>query len=134
MSFDAKIGYDDGRANSLLALSEVALRERKLSEADKHLDDARELAMKMNNVSNATMALSFKSALAANQGRFALARDLINRAIEEATYSDEVSCVYVCCYFSTLNPRGRSRVFSPPRSVFTCFRLIQLPLRVLYKS
>ncbi|TFY82152.1 hypothetical protein EWM64_g1862 [Hericium alpestre] len=94
---------DRGCMGSLMALAEVALAEgvRDLDEANRLLDEARDLALRINDMQKASLALAVKSALSADVKNFSLARSQIEQAKREMTFAEEnenfrlVWCIYL---------------------------------------
>ncbi|KAA1475244.1 TPR-like protein [Dentipellis sp. KUC8613] len=100
-SIHAKRNDTWGCMGSNMALAEVALSVRNLPEADKYLDQARELALSVQDTQKASLALAVKSAIAADDKNYDLAREQIQEAIREVTFSEEnenfrlVWCIYL---------------------------------------
>ena len=100
LSLHVIMNNDSGRSGSLLGLSEVLSRQGELSRTNRLLDEALTLALKAKDVLRASVALSYKASITADQGDFARSRDQITRAITLSKFADESEnygmsiCVY----------------------------------------
>ena len=105
LSLHVSMSNDSGRSRSLLGLSAVLSQQEELSGAHRLLDEAITLALKAKDVLGASMALSSKASITADQGDFARSRDQITRAITLSKFGNESENfgMSLCVYISARN-------------------------------